>query len=63
MTTRLAEMRKKKGFTQEKLSEQSGVSRVYISQIERGTQTEIGSSVMLKLAGALGVSVWDIFLP
>lgn len=58
---RLAEMRKSAGLTQDALSQKAGISRPYISNIERGKQTVITNTVMLKIAVALNKKVEDIF--
>jgi putative transcriptional regulator len=58
---RLAEMRKSAGLTQDALSKKAGVSRPYISNIERGKQTVITNTVMLKIAVALNKKVEEIF--
>lgn len=52
--------RKKRGLTQDKLAEISGLSRVSISEIERGTaDTKI--STIKALAKALDVEFAEIF--
>ncbi|TXH47637.1 MAG: XRE family transcriptional regulator [Desulfurellales bacterium] len=43
-------------WKQENLAEASGVSRTYISNIERGRITNVGVEVIFALAKALGVS-------
>lgn len=53
--------RVKKGWTQEKLSEESGVCRVTISNIERKGIKNIPVSTLEKLAGALGLSIVELF--
>lgn len=44
-------------WDQQRLADESGVSRTYISQIERGRKTNIGIDVIVALAHALGVQV------
>ena len=44
-------------WDQEDLAERSGVSRGYISEIERGVKKNVGVEVVFLLAGALGVTV------
>ena len=52
--------RKKRGLTQDRLAELSGLSRVSISEIERGTaDTKI--SMIKALAKALDVEFAEIF--
>ncbi|MDP2637796.1 MAG: helix-turn-helix transcriptional regulator [Candidatus Levybacteria bacterium] len=56
---RLAELRSKKGFTQENFSFEAGVDRTYISYIERGKRNP--SLYMLwKTAKALNVKLSDL---
>ncbi len=63
MGERLMRARMEKKLTQEKLAEKSGISRVTIANIERGTLTDVKISTMLKLAAALESSVEEIFSP
>lgn len=51
--------RKHRGFTQAKLSEASGISIPYLSQIEDGKRNA-SLDVMKRLAAALGVSVDEL---
>lgn len=44
-------------MNQAELARRVGVDRSYISQIERGAVTNVGSDIVVKLAQALGVSV------
>lgn len=53
--------RYRQNMTQEELSRKSGVSRSYISKIERG-EREPTISVICKLANALGVKPEDLFI-
>ena len=55
-------LRKKTGFTQEKLAEAAGLSVQTISDIEGG-RTWVSSSVLSKLSGILNVDVFQLFLP
>jgi transcriptional regulator with XRE-family HTH domain len=48
--------RKEKGWSQEELGQMAGISRNYVSQIERGEADSISIKVINKLAIALGVS-------
>lgn len=50
---RLKEARKAKNLTQTELAELSGVSRITITQIERGATETTTSAVIVKLAKAL----------
>lgn len=61
MESRLKEFRKKKGLTQDELSEKSGVSRTIISFLENGRTDCTMTSTLTKLADALGEKVTTIF--
>ena len=56
---KLAEVRKDKGFTQEQLSEASGVSRVTIARFETG-KAQPKLPTLKKLSEALGVPIDDL---
>lgn len=51
------------GLTQEELAKKSGVSRVTIANIERGSQSFIKSSTIIKLADALKVDPKVLLYP
>ena len=51
---RLRELRTAAGLSQAKLAERAGVSRSYISEIERGRLAEVSQEVRSALGGALG---------
>ena len=57
----LRHFREEKGWTQDELSEKSGVSRVTISGIESGRTTVAKTDTLAKIADALGKSISDIF--
>jgi transcriptional regulator with XRE-family HTH domain len=54
--TKLRSLRKLRELTVEELSQRSGVSRSYITNIENGRKTEVSSRVVSSLAGALGIN-------
>ena len=54
--------RNKQGLTQEKLSELTGISTDYLSEIERGKKTPSFKRMEL-LAKALGIEVYKLFMP
>lgn len=58
---KIADLRKKKGMTQEELAEKSGVSRATICSIENGKNKGVSASTLTKLAEALGVKTEKIF--
>lgn len=53
---RLAAFRRKRGLTQEQLSELAGLDRSYISQLERGL-TNPSLDVLLRIAQALELDI------
>ena len=57
---RVRELRLKKKWSQEKLSEESGLHTTYISGIERGKRN-VGMENVVKLARALKVDVGQLF--
>lgn len=61
MQNKLAEFRKAKGWSQEKLAEMAGITRVTISNIERGKTTNVKASTLVGIADALGTTVGSIF--
>ncbi|MHA6195629.1 helix-turn-helix domain-containing protein [Pseudomonas wadenswilerensis] len=60
MSIRLKLLRKKLGITLEVLAEQSGMTKSYLSKVERGLNTP-SIAAALKLARALGVNVEELF--
>jgi transcriptional regulator with XRE-family HTH domain len=57
---RIKELRKSKGFSQEKLAEKAETSPNYLSRIERGTDNPT-LDMLIKLANALEVEMWEMF--
>lgn len=62
MENKVREYREKRKLTQEELATKSGVNRATISKLENGEDVDIKKSTMQKLADALGVKVYRIFL-
>ena len=58
---RIQYLRQQRGLSQEKLAEESGVSRNTISAIETGTNVNVTREIMEKIAKALGEKVSTIF--
>lgn len=54
---KVRERRDSEGWSQERLAEEVGISRNYLSQIERGEATNLSWQVMRKLATKLGISL------
>jgi len=61
MNNRVAVLRKEKQISQAKLAEDAGVSRPYLSAIERGKQRTISNVIMFRIANALEEPISDIF--
>ncbi|MDR2880952.1 MAG: helix-turn-helix transcriptional regulator [Azoarcus sp.] len=59
---RLSEIRKSRGWSQERLASESGLARSYVGGVERG-QRNIALRNICKLAGALGLSPSVLFVP
>ena len=53
----LRELRKKENLTLERLSELSGVSAMYISELERGIKKNPSAQILKNLADILGVKM------
>jgi transcriptional regulator with XRE-family HTH domain len=60
LAEKLKTMRTDKGWNVAELSEQSGVSKPYIWQIEDGRRKNPSGDVLRKLASALGTTVADL---
>ena len=52
---RVRERRLADGLSQEDLAERAGISRNYLSQIERGVSTNLSQSVVRRISEALGL--------
>ena len=52
--------RKEKGWSQEQLGKIAGISRNYVSQIERGEAASVTIKIINKLAIAFGVSTTEL---
>lgn len=59
--TKLEELRRKAGLSQEELAEKSGVSRAVIVKIENSNTDRVLGRTIRKLAEALGVSMAELF--
>ena len=63
LRTRLRELRKKAGITQEAYAEQAKFSYKYYQGIERGQWTNLRLRTLEKLAAGYGVDLHDLFSP
>ena len=59
VSTRIRSLRKRTGLTQTQLAERSGIPQGHISNLERGKHSP-SFATLEKLAGALGVPVFDL---
>jgi transcriptional regulator with XRE-family HTH domain len=57
----LRENRRKCGFSQEKLAERAGISTQYLAMLEIARKFP-ASEVLERLAGAMGIKVYELFL-
>jgi transcriptional regulator with XRE-family HTH domain len=57
----LRENRRKCGFSQEKLAEMAGISTQYLAMIEIARKFPT-AEVLERLAGAMGIKVYELFL-
>lgn len=57
---RIKELRKKRGLSQEKLSEKAEITPNYLSRVERGTENPT-LDMFIRLANALEVEMWEVF--
>ena len=60
LRTNIKKFRLEKGFTQEKLSELSGISSDYLSEIERGKRTPSLKRLIL-IAETLNIEIYKFF--
>lgn len=60
MKNKLKQIRKQKGITQEELAKAIGITRPYLSDIERGVKTP-GGDIIIKIANYLQLPVEEIF--
>lgn len=60
LSANVRKCRKRKGWSQERLAEESGLHRTYVSGVERGTRNPT-IEIVGKLARALGVKAADLF--
>jgi len=57
---RLKELRKEKGWSQQKLAEKTGLSFNAVTKIEQGLAKHPTLKTLLKLADAFGISLDDL---
>ena len=61
LKNKLRQIRKQKRMSQDELAKLSGVSRVTISNIERGKNENISAKTLLSIAAVLGTTIDEIF--
>ena len=57
---RIKELRKKSGWSQQKLAEKAGVSYNTVAKIEQGAATMPTIQTMIKIADAFGISLDEL---
>ncbi len=57
---RIKQVRKKVGWSQQKLAEKAGLSLAVITKIEQGVAKRPSIQTMMKLADALGISLVEL---
>ena len=62
MKYKIKEFRLEKGLTIQELADKSGISRVYLSQIENGNVDNIGTKTLVSIAKSLDKKVDDILI-
>lgn len=60
IANRLKELRKKAGWSQQKLAEKSGLSYNTITKIEQGAATKPTIQTIIRIADAFGVSLDEL---
>ena len=60
LSKRLKELRKKAGFSQQKLAERANLSYNAITKIEQGTAKKPTIQTMIKIADAFGISLDEL---
>ena len=60
---RLRELRLQRDLTQEKFAEQAGLKYKHYQAVEAGRKPDLRLSTIEKLAKALGLEIWELFLP
>lgn len=61
LENKLRDVRKQAGLSQDKLAELAGVSRLTIIALENKDEINVKTDTLIKIAGALGERVRDIF--
>ncbi len=60
LAKRLKELRKKSGWSQQKLAEKAGLSYNTITKLEQGAATMPTIQTMIKIADAFGISLDEL---
>lgn len=60
LSTRLKELRKKKGWSQQKMAERTGLSYNAITKIEQGLAKHPTLKTLIKLAEAFGIGLDEL---
>jgi XRE family transcriptional regulator, regulator of sulfur utilization len=58
----LRRIRKSRGWSQERLSDKSGLDQDYVGRLERG-QVNVSTDTLAKVCAVLGVDMMELFKP
>ncbi|MDE0635330.1 MAG: helix-turn-helix transcriptional regulator [Candidatus Poribacteria bacterium] len=57
---KIRQLRKKKELSLNKLAENAGISKAYLSQLENDVSKQPSAEILLKIASALGITIADL---
>ena len=60
LSQKIRQLRKEKGLSLNKLAEEAGVSKAYLSQLENSVSKQPSAEVLFKIASALGTTIADL---
>jgi transcriptional regulator with XRE-family HTH domain len=60
LSEKIRQLRKQKGLSLNKLAEDAGVSKAYLSQLENGVSKQPSADVLFKIASALATTIADL---
>jgi transcriptional regulator with XRE-family HTH domain len=60
LSRKIKDLRKKAGWSQQKLAEETGLSYSVVTKIEQGTAKQPTIQTMIKIADAFGVSLDEL---
>ena len=60
LSQKIRQLRKEKGLSLNKLAEEAGVSKAYLSQLENSVSKQPSAEILFKIASALGTTIADL---